>query len=316
MKIGDKVYCQSRAKDLLIIGFSGNEVQVYDDEKISYFSTQRSDLLEYETSPRKFVTPNPCGEIYARNTAICGLAPQTKTKKEGLKMNVSKLFGEFGKVKNGEVALTFGGQVVIRRNADEYVCYDEAQEQIVNHMSLVFQEASKMLFILPVTAVDINDVIKVKGEYFQVLKVNTNGSIHAVNLNKGTKSTICKETNAFGFNFYYKVTSLFNGGIAGTPTEGTVQTPPAIDPMMLMMLSKDGSSDFDELLPLLMLSGSQGQLGASQMNPLLMMSLLGDKGDSGSGMDMKSLLMMQMFSGQTAGAQGTMNPLLLMSLMK
>ena len=343
MKVGEKVYCISTNENVVIADqVTPTTFTVYG--KVGYYDVPSSDLLEIEpvvpVSKPKYQTIN-CASVprvpqtpnceYVRDDFVGKVSSSTQPKnekKEGISMNVSKLFGEFGKVKNGEVALTFGGQIAIRRSADEYASYDAALGQIVNQMSLVIKEASDMIFILPVTAVAPTDVIKFKGDYYQVLDINTNGSISGINLNKGTKSTICKETNLFGINFYYKVQSLFSAQTApamaelfdkdGNPV--IVATPPAINPMMLMMLSKDGSSDFGDMLPLLMLSGGLGgQAGASggiANNPLLLMSLLGDK-ESGNS-SMKDLLPLMLLGGGLGGAAtaGAIDPLMLMLLMK
>jgi hypothetical protein len=168
-------------------------------------------------------------------------------------------------------------------------------------MNFILDKVSKFFYILPVTTVAEGDVIKFKGQYFQVLEVAENGSIKAVNLAKGTNTTICKETNAFGFNFYYKVTSLVN--FDGTPANG-------FNPMMLMLLDKDGGK-FDDLLPLMLLGGNAGIGLDFAKNPLLAMTLLGD-GNS----DMSDLLMLQAFSGGvTGGTDLFSNPLMLMTML-
>ncbi|RJE47714.1 hypothetical protein A7K50_03440 [Dehalobacter sp. MCB1] len=291
MKIGDKVYSQELGEDVIVVDIDNYDdiVQVYSDVN-GYIEVELDDLLEYTKKP-KSVKSTP-----AKQPAYSPVAKTIITPNQGgtEKMNIKKLMGEFGIITNGEVAITFDGKVVIRRNADEFVRYDAEKDVIENHMSLVFAEASKFMFILPVADVAEGDVIKVKGDYFQILTVKDNGSLSAVNINKGTKSTICKETNAFGFNFYYKVTSLFNNAA----TDG------AFNPMMLMAM--DGNKD--DLLPLMLMSGAGGKDFAS--NPLLMMSILGD--GLGGKSDIKDLLMLQAFSGGASNA--AINPLMLLAL--
>lgn len=342
MQAGDKVYSQSKGQDVIIIKSSGSSWEVCDLTGRDYFKVQGSDLLEYgeKVTPKRViqepkVLPNfaPSARFTPRvtptqnylNSDVEWSAPsltQNKVKKEGFKMNLGKLFGEFGKVRAGEVALTFGGQIAIRRSAEEYVSYDAVQKQIVNQMSMVLTQASDMIFILPVTAVEINDVIKFKGDYYQVLGVNTDGSVAGINLNKGTKSTICKETNLFGINFYYKVQSLFSTSAPVLDKDGNPVpvTAPAINPLMLMMLSKDGSSDFDDLLPLLLMGGGLGGAtgGLGGINPLMLM-MMGDKGGTSGGMkDMLPLLLMSGVNGGLGGSAstGAIDPMMLMLLMK
>jgi hypothetical protein len=283
MKIGQKVFCSTERVDVVIVEPKGQTATVYSD-KTGYVDVPKSSLLEY-TEETWLVKKESCTSEKPKNNKIIG----------GSKMNIKRLFGEFGKVAEGEVAFTFDGKVAVRRNADEYVRFDEEKGQIVNHMSLVLGQASKFAYILPVTTVAKGDIIKFKNKFYQVVEPNDNGSLSAINLTDGTKSTICKETNAFGFNFYYKVTSLLS---ADTATVG------GINPIMFLALSKD-DKDIDSILPLMLM----GQGSDIAKNPLLMMSLLGD-GTS----DIKDLLMLQAFSGQTT--DGSMNPLLLMTLLK
>lgn len=221
-------------------------------------------------------------------------------RESGLKMNIKKLFGEFGKVSEGTVALTFDGKVAVARKDGDYVRYDAEKDQIVNSMSLVMGKVSKFFYILPVTSVQAGDIIKFKETFYQVLEVAENGSLKAVNLSQGTKSTICKETNAFGFNFYYKVTSLFK--VDGSAQEG-------FNPLLLTLITDKGDSKYEDLLPLMLLGGQGGENEFTK-NPLLLMSLIGD-GKS----DIKDLMMMQAFTGGNAGSTDFFsNPLLLMSL--
>jgi hypothetical protein len=235
---------------------------------------------------------------------------KNNNKEEGrFNMNIKRLFGEFGRVNNGEVVLTFDGKVAVKRNDEEYVRYDAEKEQIVNHLGMVLDSVSKFFYVLPVTKVEEGDVIKFKGIFYQVLGVTEKGVIKAVNLKAGTTSTICKETNAFGINLYYKVTSLLD-------TNGEAKQ--GLNPMMLMMLDKD-SDKFEDILPLMMLTG-QGFDGAEGFNnPLLLMTLLDKDGKGGKDSSMKDIMMMQMLSGQgtgaAAGANMFSNPLMLMTLL-
>jgi len=249
--------------------------------------------------------------FYEGVTFVNETPTQIKTKKEGNKMfNMKKLFGEFGKVQNNDIALTYGGNVAIKRSADEYVSYNTEKEQVENHMGMIFEASSGMMFILPVTTVEINDVIKVKNTFYQVLKINDNGSLHAVNLNTGTKSNICKETNVFGFNFYSKVVSIF--------ADGANTTGAGINPMVLMLLADDGDNEMNDMLPLLLMSqsGLGGIAGTSPINPLMLMMMMGDKGGKG---DMKDMLLMSTLmenAGDDATGFGAINPLMFMLMSK
>lgn len=113
-----------------------------------------------------------------------------------------------------------------------------------------------------------------------------------------------------------KLLPLLLAGQAAAPAAGTTGAPAAMDPMMLLALTGGlgGSGGKKDLLLPLMLSGGLGGAGAAGgMNPLLMMTLLGDDGPSAGGK--KDLLLPLMMMGGMGGAASGMNPLLLMTLL-
>lgn len=205
-------------------------------------------------------------------------------------MNLKAMFKGIGKIESGKAAITFDGKVVICRKDGEYVRYNEETKQIENYMQFVLKDASRFLFVLPTNVVTAGDVVIDKDKYFQVLSVKENGALNAVNLNSGTTTTICKETNIVGFNFYRKVSSLFGNGFGAAPA-GVAGGFGAINPMMLLAL---GDGKMDDMLPLLLM----GQGGMN--NPLAMMALMGDGGLGGLG-DMKDILLMQALAGNAGG---------------
>lgn len=260
LKVGIKAYDASRNKNVLILEIRNGRASVYDEERNVQYVASTQELYEINEAPPIRLT-------------------NKNQKKEGIGMNIKNLFGEFGKVKNNEVALTFSGKVAVKRSNGEYVRYDEEKELIENHNQFIFEGGSKLIYIMPVTVVEAGDIIKDKGNFFQVLEVKENGSLVGVNLAKGTRSTICKETNAFGFNFYYKVTSLANGFAGNTG---------AFNPAMLMLMG-EGKGDMKDILMLQAFSGNaQGQA----FNPMMLMLMGEDKGS-----DLQELLMLQAFAG-------------------
>lgn len=79
--------------------------------------------------------------------------------------------------------------------------------------------------------------------------------------------------------------------------------PAGFNPLTLLLLAKDGGSNKDMLLPLILgggLGGAQGATaGANPLsNPLVLMSLLGDKGGKGGGLDLTALALMGGLGGQ------------------
>jgi hypothetical protein len=214
-----------------------------------------------------------------------------KNEKGGVIMNnLTKMFGEFGKVAEGEVALTLAGSVAVKRRNGDYVRYNTETQQIENQMDMTFGDASDMLFVMPVQEVAEGDIIKVRKGYFQVLSVLDNNNLKVVDIKNGRTSTIIKEVNLFGMGFWSKVVSLFN--MAGTQG-GTG----AINPMMLMLMSdKNGESGFDmkDMLMMQAMGGATGT-GNTGFNPMMLMLMKDGKGFGGS--DMKDMLMLQAMSG-------------------
>lgn len=229
-----------------------------------------------------------------------------KKEERGIDMKLDgmmkKMFGEIGKLETGVAALTFGGAIAFKRKDGDYVRYNEANETIDNQMDFVAKGTEKMMFLMPVNIVNVGDVLKHKGEFVQVIKVNPNGSLRAIKFETGTKTTILKETNIFGMQFYSKVVSMFDmkgmTGMAG------------INPMALMMMSKSNNEDEDfDIMSMMMMSqmfnGQQSATGGMMqgINPAMMMCMMNNESDSSDMMNM--MMMSQMF--QQGGNGGIMN---------
>lgn len=241
-----------------------------------------------------------------------------RVEENNMKNNLTAIFGEtVGKIMDGMVAVTFGGEIAIKRNEDEYVRFNAATNTIENQMDFVMKEAADFLFLLPVNEVQAGDVIKKNNTYYQVVGTGKTGGLTVVGIKTGTRKTLIQETNIMGFSFYFKVVNLFSA-MSGTGVSG-------INPMLLPMLLSDNEEDESMLLPMLMCggmgaltgnaAGNTGIMGQG-MNPMMMALMLGDKGKKGSGdsgIDMKSIMMMNMMGQQGQGAP--MNPMMMALMM-
>lgn len=116
-----------------------------------------------------------------------------------------------------------------------------------------------------------------------------------------------------------KVEKLLPLLLAGQAATGATNgaAPAAVDPMMLLALTGGlGGGKKDLLLPMMMMGGMGGNAAAAGgMNPLLMMTLLGDDGPSVGGGKLDKLLPLMMMGGLGGAAGGGMNPMLLMALL-
>jgi hypothetical protein len=222
-------------------------------------------------------------------------------KKESNTM-MNNLFKEFypSEVPSGEVALTMNGAIAVRRKDGNYVLYNQSNGQIENQMNLVLTNSSleKMYILMPTPLASINpgDIIKEKETYFQIIETRPT-SIKVVNLSTGADSNLKIETNIFtGQKLYRKVFSMFSM----TQANGGNQ---AFNPMMFMLMDKDGDGgSSNDMMKLMMMSSMMGAQGAQMggMNPMMMAMMMGnDKGDSD---DMMKLMMMSSMMNPQAGA--------------
>lgn len=65
------------------------------------------------------------------------------------------------------------------------------------------------------------------------------------------------------------------------------------NPLLLLLMDSEKGGSFKDLLPLMLMGQGANGLGGGQMNPMMMMMLMGD----GKGGDMKDIMMMQALSG-------------------
>ena len=248
---------------------------------------QKKPLARVESATTKTVQ-----EVKETKEVTKNLKIKERKEENIMKNNLAAIFGEtVGKITDGMVAITFSGQVAIKRNEDEYVRFNAETNTIENQMDFVMKEAEDFLFLLPVAEVQNGDVIKKNNTYYQVVGVGKQNGLSVVNIKSGTKKTLIRETNIMGFNFYFKVVNLF-GDMGSVATSG-------MNPMLLPMLLSDNGEDESILLPML-LCGGLGSLGGQQpqgagMNPMMMALLMGD-----GKMDAKTLMMMSLFGQQQA----------------
>ncbi len=259
-------------------------VDIYDEPVLSsYTKAQIIELIK-----QKFEKQNQNKNIMSDESE------EIKMSKLGLGGMLTRMFGEVGEITDGSLALTFAGAVAVRRKDGDFVRYDADGENIENQGSFILEGSSKFMMLMPSPTVAVGDIIKHKGKFLQVLDIKDNGNLSTVNFESGTKTSVLKETNLFGMQFYTKVFSMMTAMNTG---DGT--TPGGFNPLMMLILNKDeeGSESKMDMTTMLMLSGMFGGQGATgQMNPMMMMALLGDKeGTEGSGM--KDMVMMSMFMG-------------------
>jgi hypothetical protein len=204
---------------------------------------------------------------------------------------VSSMFGgPVGKNTDANVRVAMTGGLAVRGRGDSnFVAFQNGG--LVDVYDFAF-DAQGLVYNMPVQSVAAGDLILTQSDdYLFVVKVNDDGTLIGLNPSNSRKEFYNPTASLlFGQNkFFIKVTSMFGDFGAGATAGG-------FNPMMLMLMDKDGGSLGDKL-PLLMMSGAFGGAtgGAGSFNPMMLM-LMGDKGGESSGM-MEAMLLSQAFGG-------------------
>lgn len=164
-----------------------------------------------------------------------------------MNMNTNAIIKNFtpSKVAAGEVALSFSGQIAIRRKNGDYVSVVDGE--VRNEMSMV-TDISKYTYLVPVTTPAVGDIVKSKDKYYYITAV-TEKDLKVINMSTGTRSTLTAEHNIVcGKTPYQKVTTMLNGFGGNTPAQG------GFNPMMLALLG-DSNTDLTKLMLMQGMSG-------------------------------------------------------------
>ena len=204
---------------------------------------------------------------------------------------------KFGKINDAELALSYDGKIAVANNKGDYVRYNMDTATVENIKNLVIDD-NRFFFMVPISEVEIGDIIKYNDGYHQVTKINEN-SLAAINLNNNTIVNIVKET-IFGMSFYSKVISLIDKDTFSDNNS-----------LMMFMMMEDDNMDMKELMMMQMFTNKDGK---QNINPMMLALMMNDDDD-----DMfKTMLMMNMMNCDNGFDMSNMiqNPMLLMMLMK
>ena len=203
---------------------------------------------------------------------------------------------KFGKINDAELALSYDGKIAVANNKGDYVRYNMDTATVENIKNLVIDD-NRFFFMIPISEVDIGDIIKYNDGYHQVTKINEN-SLAAINLSNNTIVNIVKET-IFGMSFYSKVISLID--------KDTFSDNNSL--MMFMMMEDDDNMDMKELMMMQMFTNKDGK---QNINPMMLALMMNDDDD-----DMfKTMLMMNMMNCDNGFDMSNMfqNPVMMMLL--
>lgn len=189
--------------------------------------------------------------------------------KEKKSMNMFKGF-EFGKVDGNKVRMSMYG-LAVRNQAGTWVSYDVNTGNVID-VDPFNMDGSQFMYKMPVALSQVNkgDMIIHNCKPVYVTGKDESGKLVVVDIFDGEEKMILPTKNMFGFNFATKVVSLMDMAGMGKPD---AENP--FGNMWMLALMGDGK-DFD-MKDFMMLNMMNGNAGV-QMNPMMMLMLMGDKG--------------------------------------
>lgn len=190
-----------------------------------------------------------------------------------------RLMAQFMPSQVDDVKVALDGTIVVAAKDGGYNGFN-ANGELVNYPDEMTLDTLPAYSIAkPANQLSKGDIVTVNGKYIKVTAVK-DGTISGINFNGATACVHPIKDFIFG-NSNVRVIVSLAGNLGGA----------GMNPMMLLAL-KDGK-DSDSLLPMMLMSQQNGQLGLNLgNNPMMAAMLLGDKGG-----DMKDLFLMQALSG-------------------
>lgn len=162
--------------------------------------------------------------------------------------------GMFGKLKSGMCRLSMDGNIAIR-TSNGYKTYNVKTGRLTNCDSFVFDIGEELFFVIPTNKVSTGDIILVDGKPNCVISSDKN-TMTVINYENSTVNTVLKERHMFMGNAYFtgKIVSLFGNDIM----KGKNGMNKVLSCMMMseMMKGNTGTTNMNNLLPLMMLSGN------------------------------------------------------------
>lgn len=182
--------------------------------------------------------------------------------KENEKMKFANF--DFGPCTGDNVRMSMYG-LAVKNTSGTWVSYDVNTASIMD-VDIFNFDGSKFLYKMPVAMKDIKrgDVIIHSRKPMFVTAINSM-SITAVDPVDGEVKDIVLTKSPFGFNFATKVVNFMDGITSTAATEAN----PFGNMWMFMLMSDSGK--MDDILPLMLMGQSGGN-----MNPLMMYALMGD----------------------------------------
>ena len=180
-------------------------------------------------------------------------------------MDTNKMFNfDFGPVASHIRMSPYG--LAIKSADNKFVSYDKASGSVVDVEVFNF-DAQKFLYKMPVpvSQVAVGDVVVHMRKPMFVREVKGN-VVSVVDIYNAEAKDILPVKSPFGFNFITKIVSLIDmsGANADTPFGN-----------MLPLLMMGEGQNFEDILPLLLMTGNTNMFGALAQNPMMLCALMG-----------------------------------------
>ncbi len=207
---------------------------------------------------------------------------ENKTKKENSK-NMSEMFNpDFGPVTTSNIKMSPFGIAIRSHNEGSYSYYNAKTKSVIECTPFTF-DCKKFLYKMPVavSAIAAGDVILHRGTPMFVKSPveDEEGRIVAIDIAASEEKYILPVKNVFGFNYITKIVSLLDM----SKTEASPENPFG---NMLPFLMMQDDKDLDPMMLLLM----NGNLGGSNLNPMMLYVMMSKDGKM---KDILPFLMMQ-----------------------
>lgn len=216
----------------------------------------------YTIQPSQFVTSNVITTDNLCEELEKCIREHSKKKED--KTNMKNIFGQFGAITDGTIALSIKGMAV-RNPAGKYVAYDADAEEMYDVDILHFDIKTPIFFKVPVaiSAIEFGDIIVHNDSHYCYVIDGDGKQFTVIDITNSEQRIILPQKSPFGFNFVTKVISLMNPGTTADKDN------PFGNIMPLMMFA--GDLDSNDMLPFLLMSKDGMDF---QKNPMLLYFLM------------------------------------------
>ena len=208
--------------------------------------------------------------------------------------NMKNLMGKnslkqmFGKLETKNFALSFDGKIAIfSENESSYQTWDKEKQTLTDVNDFVIDVP--FFFKMPVQKVSVGDLILINDVPHYVIENKGAVGISVLNVETGNVVQKVKKSNLLNFNFYVKVVSLFENSLDGKSENQMQNMLP-----LLMLGGSENSGENSGMEMFLMMQMMNGQNSENQMQNMFPFLLMG-KSENNSMME--TMLMMQMMGG-------------------